>query len=291
MNITVWILLIAAFILLLLFIYKESTGFRITEYHYEIHKLKRKRFVIAFLSDLHDSDFGNQNQDILKAIDEMQPNAVMFGGDMVTSCMERKYDYESTLQLIEKIAKKYPVYYGMGNHEERFRRRPEDFPGKYVDLTSRLKKMGAPLMVNEMKQIKDAGIDVYGLDLPHKYYHRFTTRHIEEDYLKRIFGEPDRNHVSILLAHNPEHFKQYAKWGCDFVLSGHVHGGIMSIPFLGGLISPAMKIFPKYDAGEFREGTATMILSRGIGSHTVPIRVFNKAEIIKIVLENHNWRE
>ena len=72
---------------------------------------------------------------------------------------------------------------------------------------------------------------------------------LPEDYLKEKFGDPDPERVSILIAHDPEHFDNYAKWHPDYVLSGHVHGGIVNIPFLGGVISPQLKFFPKYDAG------------------------------------------
>ena len=58
----------------------------------------------------------------------------------------------------------------------------------------------------------------------------------------------------------------------------------MNIPLLGGVISPQLKLFPKYDAGVFKIGDSTMILSRGLGTHTVPVRVNNKAEVIIIDL-------
>ena len=68
------------------------------------------------------------------------------------------------------------------------------------------------------------------------------------------------------------------------MVSGHVHGGLMRLPFLGGVISPAMKLFPEYDGGIFSEGNAKMVLSRGLGSHTLPIRIFNPGELILIRL-------
>ena len=63
-------------------------------------------------------------------------------------------------------------------------------------------------------------------------------------------------------------------------MAGHVHGGIARVPIWGkGVLSPALRLFPKYDGGIFREGNAVMILSRGMGTHTIPIRVFNPAEL------------
>lgn len=87
-----------------------------------------------------------------------------------------------------------------------------------------------------------------------------------------------------MIAHNPEYFPAYAEWGADLVLSGHVHGGLMRLPFLGGVIAPSMKLFPKYDGGVFEEHGSTMILSRGLGTHTLPIRIFNPGELVVIRL-------
>ena len=55
----------------------------------------------------------------------------------------------------------------------------------------------------------------------------------------------------ILLAHNPLWAKAYADWGADLVFSGHVHGGIIRLPFFGGILSPERRFFPKYSAGVY----------------------------------------
>ncbi|HOO27328.1 MAG TPA: metallophosphoesterase [Lachnospiraceae bacterium] len=284
MNVLIIIGILLAVILVCILVFKESSGFTVTNYEFFSDKIKKEKFKIVLLADLHDTDFGNENAVLLQEIDKLDPDIVAFAGDMVTSCMEAEYDYEPTLRFIGRLAAKYPVYYGMGNHEERFRRRPDRFPGKYEDLTKKLRAAGAPILVNEKKEIPDAGVMIYGLDMEHQYYRKIKTCYIPDDYLTRIFGPLDADHVSILLAHNPEQFPKYAKWGPDFVFSGHVHGGVIRIPFLGGLVSPQLKLFPKYDAGEFKEGRSTMILSRGIGSHTTPIRILNKAEIVNIII-------
>ena len=99
-------------------------------------------------------------------------------------------------------------------------------------------------------------------------------------YLQETLGEVKEDYYEILLAHNPDYFEEYADWGADLVLSGHVHGGMMRLPILGGVVSPAFKLFPKYDGGLFKIGKSTMILSRGLGMHTIPIRIFNPGELI-----------
>ena len=58
----------------------------------------------------------------------------------------------------------------------------------------------------------------------------------------------------------------------------------MRLPVLGGVISPAIRLFPRYDGGEFKEGNSTMILSKGLGTHTLPLRIFNPGELVVIEL-------
>ena len=89
----------------------------------------------------------------------------------------------------------------------------------------------------------------------------------------------------LLLAHNPEYLTAYAGWGANLVLSGHIHGGIMILPFLGGVIAPSYELFPKFDFGKFTEKNCEMVLSRGLGTHTINIRIFNKPEISVITLK------
>ena len=88
----------------------------------------------------------------------------------------------------------------------------------------------------------------------------------------------------IMIAHDPFYFDAYAETDADLILSGHVHGGIMRLPLLGGVISPRLQLFPKYDGGKFEKNNTTMILSRGLGCHTLPIRIFNPGELICLTL-------
>ena len=105
------------------------------------------------------------------------------------------------------------------------------------------------------------------------------------EYLPGILGQPSEEYFNILIAHDPDYFPKYADWGADLVLSGHVHGGMVRVPFWGkGVVSPNVRLFPKYDGGEFTIGKSRMLLSRGLGMHTIPIRLFNPGEILEVEL-------
>ena len=282
----IYIFLITILIVLLsLYVYKESTGYHIVHYSFSDKRLKRDKVKFVFLSDLHNRQYGDKNEALFNDIVRLEPDFIVFGGDMITSCMEKWSDYSDTLAFIKRLADLYPVYYGMGNHEERLKRRPEKFPqGEYERLTESLKKINAPIIDNDKIILNELGITIYGINIEHRFYQKVITKTLPIGYIKDKLGDINKDTYNILIAHNPEHFKTYSDWGADLVLSGHVHGGIIRLPLLGGVISPALKLFPKYDGGLFTQNASNMVLSRGIGSHTVPIRVNNKAELILIEL-------
>lgn len=105
-----------------------------------------------------------------------------------------------------------------------------------------------------------------------------------QEFLTATIGKKEDDTYQILIAHNPVYFEDYVAWGADLILSGHLHGGLVRLPFLGGLISPSVKLFPKYDAGRFTKDGKTMIISRGLGTHSNMPRFFNPPELIIVHL-------
>ena len=87
-----------------------------------------------------------------------------------------------------------------------------------------------------------------------------------EEQIQTILGDLDTNSYNILLTHNPLYADTYSSWGADLTLSGHIHGGIIRIPFVGGLLSPERKFFPKYDGGMYQVGDKLLIVNRGLGN-------------------------
>ena len=85
-----------------------------------------------------------------------------------------------------------------------------------------------------------------------------------------------------MLAHHPAYFDAYASWGADLTLSGHLHGGMIRLPFVGGLVSPQMRLFPKYDKGLYTKKGKKLIVSAGLANHTVNIRINNPPELVVI---------
>ncbi len=238
---------------------------------------------LVLLADLHNKSFGKGNKKLLAAIDGTAPDGILVAGDMLTAVGGA--DFGHALSLMEKLAARYRIYYGMGNHEYRLGLYPEDFPGMYDSYMSGLKRAGIDPLINETVYLPECNIAVCGAQIDRAYFRHFRRRPMEPSYLSKLLGTPDREAFQLLIAHNPVYFDAYAEWGADLVVSGHVHGGIMRLPVLGGVLSPALTLFPKYDGGMFTNDKSTMILSRGLSSHTPPVRVFNPGELIVIDLK------
>lgn len=280
---TVWIILLILLGVLILWgvcdsVYDTKT-YRVTSYELTSPKIKKEfRFVV--LSDLHNKTFGKNNAKLISGIKGLHPDAVMIAGDMITATEGE--DVSDTIHLLTELAKSYPVYYGIGNHEEKLGRKPERYGSLYADYMSALEKAGVKPLINEKRTLSEYGISVCGLQIESTYFKRFGLPKMEQEDLKRLVGVPERDKYQILIAHHPDYFPQYADWGADLVLSGHNHGGIVRVPFLGGAVSPRCILFPKYDGGRFEEGQATMLLSRGLGTHTLPVRILNHAELLYV---------
>ncbi|MBQ7653585.1 MAG: metallophosphoesterase, partial [Clostridia bacterium] len=96
----------------------------------------------------------------------------------------------------------------------------------------------------------------------------------------------DDDSFKILLSHRPEFFETYAENGADLIFVGHAHGGQVILPFVGGIYAPNQGFFPKYYAGEYKSGSSTMIVSRGLGNSIFFPRINNLPEIVCTTLKH-----
>ena len=280
-NIILAIVCIIGVILLWLCVY-DSHRFVVVRYEIKSNKIKG-RYRAVVLADLHNKQFGRKNQLLLEEIQRCNPDGIWIAGDIPTAVPNVKLD--TALSFVEELVRKYPVFYANGNHEHRMKLYPETYGNMAKEYGEGLEKLGVKPLVNEKRAIPEYNITVYGAEIDRMYYQRFQTLHMEPEYLKKLLGEPSEQEFTVLLAHNPDYFPAYAKWGADLVLSGHVHGGMVRIPGWKGVISPKVQFFPKYDGGKFEQDNHMMIVSRGLGMHTIPVRLFNPAEIVVVELE------
>ncbi|WP_290776144.1 metallophosphoesterase [Anaerofustis sp.] len=246
-------------------------------------------YKILQLSDLHSRSFGNNNDKLLKKIDKIDPDIIVCTGDMMNSMDDEGNVF---IDLAKKLSSNYPIYYIDGNHEQLVNYNNVSVYDKYM---SRLKELGVTVVKNKKVNIKKGSsyINLYGLNVDLVYYSTKTAlkesniKYTQKNFSKTINKETfEADKFNILLTHNPLYFDVYEKSGVDLILSGHVHGGIVRIPFKGGVLSPDQEWFPKYYHGLYKINDTSMIVSAGLGNDTVNFRAFNPFEINLITLRS-----
>lgn len=237
-------------------------------------------YKIVQLSDLHSKSFGNNNEMLIDMIDKESPNIIVMTGDMITA---NEKDFTVFYSLVKELTKKYRVYYVYGNHEGELSLKLKS------EITAFLKENGVIVLDNDYISIEknNEKINLYGLCYTQKYYsYKGGKKHIiTENYIKNKLGTIDKNKYNILLTHNPLFFDAYSGYGFDLTLSGHVHGGLIRLPFIGGILSPERKFFPQYSAGVYEKGNSKLVVSRGLSRGTKGFRFFNRPDVVSITLK------
>lgn len=234
-------------------------------------------FRIAHISDLHNTEFGRNNEKLLSLLRDAKPNIIAITGDMIDS---RDTKVEIALEFAREAVTIAPCYYVTGNHESRV---PE-----YRTLKEGLLSLGVSVLEDASARIQRSGesITVLGVQDPsfQTSYLFGDANSVMEQKLSTLM--PKENTFTLLLSHRPELFEVYAEAGVDLTLSGHAHGGQFRIPFLGGLVAPNQGFFPEYDAGLYTRGRTNMVVSRGLGNSIIPLRINNRPEVVLIELDS-----
>lgn len=251
---------------------------------YELHttKLKgRHKVRFAFLTDLHGLVYGNNHQDLYGEILKHRPDAVLIAGDMIVN--GKTETFQSAIGLLSRLSERVPVFYALGNHEYKMLLNP-DFRQLYLNYERLLTSAGVCFLHNEHVSSNFHGTDFvfHGLELPLEYYHKPNSPALSLTRLEELIGTPSKQGIHILLAHNPKYGNTYLSWGADLILSGHYHGGIVRFGENHGLTCPQYLLFPPYCCGRFKSGKSTMIVSAGLGEHTIPVRFHNPRELIMV---------
>ena len=254
--------------------------FDVNNWTFESPKI-RKETTMVVISDLHECEFGDRNCRLFAAIKELDPDCIVIAGDWIEA--GRKADCSRAMAFLKELADRFPVYFGVGNHERKTFEMKK-YKAQNKRLVKGLQEAGVGLIRNEYFDLPESNIRITGLDLERIYYHKVTRVPVPAEHLLELLDRADEDKYNILLAHNPEHFEDYVTWKPDLILSGHVHGGIVRL--LGkGMISPAYRLLPKYDGGLFEKDDTKMLLSRGAGSHSINLRIFNRPEILYVTLK------
>lgn len=228
---------------------------------------------IAVISDIHNREYGENNEVLISDLRALKPDLILFLGDVVTRDDD---DYQPMLHLVSALTGIAPCYGVLGNHEsERI------YYGNDRALPKRFENAGLKLLRNSREDVRvgEDTVQLIGVE---------GTAYGFEEYGGREFMEKteiDPSSYCILMTHIPILFEtQLSGYGFDLGIAGHVHGGIVNLPLLGGLYSDEEGYFPKFSAGKYTlDKQQTLIISAGLGdSKRFPPRINNMPELVVI---------
>ena len=294
------LILFTSVIFLILFIFVYSFIIqkypKVTEYQLTSSKIPStfNGYKILQISDLHNTLFGENQIRIISKIKEINPNIIVFTGDLIdyrrfhneieienNKIITNKEDIP-IINLLEQL-KDYPVYMVYGNHERIY-----NLDDESQLLLELIDETGAKFINDESLKIhiENDYINLLGVADPSTInmdYFRDNEKLIIK--LDEITTNIKENEYTILLSHRPELLENvYSKYDIDLVLTGHAHGGQIRLPFIGGLYAPHQGKYPTYDKGLFEFKNTKMITSAGLGNSSFPLRVFNRPELVLITL-------
>ena len=249
----------------------------VREYVIESDKISSP-VTLVLLSDLH----GCEHPTLVEQVKGIAPDLILLCGDMINQDHETGEDILVTAGVVRELCKIAPVYYSLGNHELARIGLHEH------DAVKRILAEGAVLLEKDYVDLEIRGnaLRLGGLYTPNSAETAKPSSDSVEGFLSDFCAS---NSFCILLEHRPASFTDAiypAGYEPELVLSGHLHGGHVILPFLGPVYGANSGFFPKYALGAFEFGKSTLIVSAGLSTdrHIIP-RVNNPTEITKIVLE------
>lgn len=275
--------LLAAFVLLCgvaaagLKLYTDYTNshFQVTFYRVTSSHVSEKLRVL-FLSDLHLREYGEHNEELIQTVQELDPDLILLGGDLVTFSNP---EYENMLSLCRSLADVAPLYGVLGNHESEM-----IYGGVDDQLAEKFSEAGVQLLRNETRtiQIGENNVELIGLEGALKDFYKYGA----SDCVESLSRQYDT--FRICINHVPMAFVDYMQDApFDLALAGHTHGGLIRLPVLGRLYTAEEGLFPEYAGGMYQlDSGAPLIVGCGLGDSNQIPRVYNPPEL---VLVDVNW--
>ena len=225
---------------------------------------------IVELADLHGRVFGRGSRRLLAAVRRAEPDLICIDGDL----FDEHTDLAMLPPLLRGLCAIAPVYYVTGNHEWRV-------PG-LRGILAQMRACGVTELQDDWRVLRrgEDALIVAGTDDPCGPAERKTPAELIAD----IRAEAGEAAFLLLLTHRNDQLPQWSALGVQAVLAGHCHGGVVRLPFVGGLFGTDRRLFPAWDAGLYRQGETVLYVSRGLGYTNVHFRLFNRPEVAVIVL-------
>lgn len=226
---------------------------------------------IAQISDLHGRELGRDHSRLLGPLEEAQPDMICITGDLFGN----EEEWKRILPLLPKLTALAPTYYVTGNHE-----------WQTTELKDKLRQMtssGICVLDNSYRIIERDGqsLVIAGVHDPCGPYDQKSPSQLMEE-IRREKGDT----FVLMLDHRNNRLPMWDALGADLVLSGHCHGGVVRLPFVGGILGPGQELFPTYDSGLFTgERGSQVFISRGLGYSRFKLRLFNRPHLPILILK------
>ncbi len=226
---------------------------------------------VAELSDLHGRSFGKNNVRLLRTLQKARPDMICICGDL----FDEKTDLTMLEPLLTGLTDIAPVYYVTGNHEWQVKNLRE--------ILQKMRAWGVTVLENEERVLSRGGAEmvVAGVHDPCGPYDMKTPA-----ALVRELRSAQGNDFILMLSHRNDELTMWSQLGVQLVLSGHCHGGVVRLPFVGGVFGTRRELFPEYDAGVYRQDGTTLFVSRGLGYTNVHFRLFNRPHVPIMILRS-----
>lgn len=226
---------------------------------------------VAELSDLHGRSFGKNNVRLLRTLQKARPDMICICGDL----FDEKTDLTMLEPLLTGLTDIAPVYYVTGNHEWQVKNLRE--------ILQKMRGWGVTVLENEGRVLSRGGAEmvVAGVHDPCGPYDMKTPA-----ALVRELRSAQGNDFILMLSHRNDELAMWSQLGVQLVLSGHCHGGVVRLPFVGGVFGTRRELFPEYDAGVYRQDGTTLFVSRGLGYTNVHFRLFNRPHVPIMILRS-----
>lgn len=290
------ILLIIAAALVGIFLWWQDNSLQADEYEVESPILPKTLdgCKILHLSDLHNKSFGPDQKRLVDEIEKIEPDLILISGDMIDKRRTKEDSWGNVLSLIRQAAQFAPVFFASGNHEWE--------SGLYSKLRPQMETLGAEVLDNGFVVLDhgDAALAVMGLSDPASF-----SKNVKEgskmekeelpgcmakvqERLEWMCGQQEENAFQVLIAHRPADV--YAKTGVHLIFCGHAHGGQIRL-FGKGLYAPDQGVLPQYTEGPYILDNTVMIVNRGLGNSGFPFRIFNRPQMITVILRSPDGGE
>lgn len=212
---------------------------------------------VAVVADVHLPDNAVRLTRLVNCVALQRPDAIFLPGDLTNSYTN--FDASGLRRLAKALTAIAPCFAIPGNHELRLGREP-----LYGQI---LAECGMHYLCDSYAEWEKDGAALRLFGMGHRCPRPLA-----------VSGQP-----AIALAHKPDYFSYYQKARWNLVVCGHAHGGQIRVRGRG-LYAPGQGALPTYTDGVYREGGTTMVVSRGLGDSSIPLRIANPPHMPLLLL-------